>query len=47
MGKPPRRPAKKKINQETPGAAPPEHAAPEQLPPHSAWAWSETRTTLY
>ena len=42
--KPPRRPAKKKINQETPERTPPEpDAAPEQaLPPHSAWAWSET-----
>ena len=42
--KPPRRPAKKKITQETPERTPPEpDAAPEQaLPPHSAWAWSET-----
>ena len=42
--KPPRRPAKKKISQETPERTPPEpDAAPEQaLPPHSAWAWSET-----
>ena len=42
--KPPRRPAKKKATQETPERTPPEpDAAPEQaLPPHSAWAWSET-----
>ena len=42
--KPPRRPAKKKLNQETPERTPPEpDAAPEQaLPPYSAWAWSET-----
>ena len=42
--KPPRRPAKKKLNQETPERTPPEpDAAPElALPPHSAWAWSET-----
>ena len=42
--KPPRRPAKKKINQETPERTPPEpDAAPEQaLPPQSAWNGSET-----
>ena len=41
--KPPRRPAKKNINQETPERTPPEpDAAPEQArPPQSAWAWPE------
>ena len=41
--KPPRRPAKKKITQETPERTPPEpDAAPEQArPPQSAWTWSE------
>ena len=41
--KPPRRPAKKNINQETPERTPPEpDAAPEQArPPQSAWNWSD------
>ena len=41
--KPPRHPAKKNINQETPERTPPEpDAAPEQaLPPQSTWNWSE------